>query len=102
MGRLRPAPTRNCHRALEWSAKFLERVHGEVVDRADRAKVLLRAEHVSLAVHRYFQASMGRSAGTARYARVATGLISAVESPLDHLNQRRKPKKPHTDPPPAK
>ena len=39
---------------------------------------------------------------TARYARVATGLISSVESPLDQLSQRRKPKKPDKDEPPAK
>ena len=30
---------------------------------------------------------------TARYARVATGMISAVESPLDDLGARRKRKK---------
>jgi site-specific recombinase XerD len=38
---------------------------------------------------------------TARYARVATGLISAVESPLDRLSER-KPKKRVKDTPPAK
>ena len=39
---------------------------------------------------------------TARYARVATGLISAVESPLDRLSERKKPKQPDKDAPPAK
>ena len=39
---------------------------------------------------------------TARYARVATGLISSVESPLDQLSQRRKPKKSDKGEPPAK
>ena len=38
---------------------------------------------------------------TARYTRVATGMISAVESPLDHLNGKR-PKKKDKDTPPAK
>ena len=40
---------------------------------------------------------------TARYARVATGLISAVESPLDALTASRKPaRKKRKDTPPAK
>ena len=36
---------------------------------------------------------------TARYARVATGLISAVESPLDRLSGRAKPAKKKGEPP---
>jgi len=37
---------------------------------------------------------------TARYTRVATGLIAAVESPLDLLSEpRKKPRKPRKDPP---
>jgi len=39
---------------------------------------------------------------TARYTRVATGMIAGVESPLDLLSQpRKKPKKSQKDPPPA-
>jgi hypothetical protein len=39
---------------------------------------------------------------TAAYARVATGLISSVESPLDQLSKRKRAKKPDKDAPPAK
>ena len=39
---------------------------------------------------------------TARYARVATGLISSVESPLDQLSERKRAKKRAKDAPPAK
>ena len=39
---------------------------------------------------------------TARYTRVATGMIASVESPLDLLSQpRKKPRKSRKDPPPA-
>ena len=39
---------------------------------------------------------------TARYTRVATGMIAAIESPLDLLSQpRKKPKKSRKDQPPA-
>ena len=39
---------------------------------------------------------------TARYTRVATGMIAAVESPLDLLSQaRKKPRKSRKDPLPA-
>jgi site-specific recombinase XerC len=39
---------------------------------------------------------------TARYTRVATGMIAGVESPLDLLSQpRKKPKKNRKDPPPV-
>jgi site-specific recombinase XerC len=39
---------------------------------------------------------------TARYTRVATGMIAGVESPLDLLSQpRKKPKKSKKDPLPA-
>ncbi len=39
---------------------------------------------------------------TARYTRVATGMTSAVESPLDLLTEpRRKPNKTRTEQPPA-
>ena len=39
---------------------------------------------------------------TARYTRVATGMIAGIESPLDLLSQpRKKPKKGRKDQPPA-
>ena len=39
---------------------------------------------------------------TARYTRVATGMIAGVESPLDLLSQpRKKPRKSRKDPLPA-
>jgi uncharacterized membrane protein len=39
---------------------------------------------------------------TARYTRVATGMIASIESPLDLLSQaRKKPKKSRMEPPPA-
>jgi hypothetical protein len=39
---------------------------------------------------------------TARYTRVATGMIAGIESPLDLLSQpRKKPKKSRKDQPPA-
>jgi hypothetical protein len=39
---------------------------------------------------------------TARYTRVATGMIAGIESPLDLLSRpRKKPKKSSKDQPPA-
>ena len=39
---------------------------------------------------------------TARYTRVATGMIAGIESPLDLLSQpRKKPKKDRKEQPPA-
>jgi hypothetical protein len=38
---------------------------------------------------------------TARYTRVATGTIAAIESPLDLLSLPRKLSKSRKDPPPA-
>ena len=39
---------------------------------------------------------------TARYTRVATGMIAGIESPLDRLSQpRKKPKKSRKDQPTA-
>ena len=39
---------------------------------------------------------------TARYTRVATGMIAGIESPLDRLSQpRKKPRKSRKDQPPA-
>ena len=47
------------------------------------------------------QALLGHSKleTTARYARVATGLISSVESPLDQLSERKRAKKRDKDAP---
>ena len=38
---------------------------------------------------------------TARYTRVATGMIAGIKSPLDLLSQPRKKPKPRKDQPPA-
>jgi len=53
---------------------------------------------------RIIQALLGHNKldTTARYTRVATGMIAGIESPLDLLSQpRKKPKKSRRDPPPA-
>ena len=74
--------------------------------------VNLHALRHSFATHLYdrgvdirmIQALLGHSKleTTARYARVATGLISSVESPLDQLSERKRAKKRDKDTPPAK
>ena len=68
-----------------------------------RKAVNLDSSRDSFATHLYdrgvdirtIQALLGHDKleTTARYARVATGLISAVESPLDQLSDRRRTKK---------
>ena len=53
---------------------------------------------------RIIQALLGHNKldTTARYTRVATGMIACIESPLDLLSQpRKKPKKSRKDPPPV-
>jgi site-specific recombinase XerD len=67
-----------------------------------KKKVTLHALRHSFATHlfdrgvdiRTIQALLGHEKleTTARYARVATGLITAVESPLDQLSMPQKPK----------
>jgi site-specific recombinase XerD len=77
-----------------------------------RKGVTLHALRHSFATHllergtdiRIIQALLGHDKldTTARYTRVATGMIAGVESPLDLLSQpRKKPRKSRKDPPPA-
>jgi integrase/recombinase XerD len=103
------------------TTRQLNRLFHEAADGAGIKKgVTLHALRHSFATHllergtdiRIIQALLGHDKldTTARYTRVATGMIARVESPLDLLSQsRRKPsKKPgrrpateETDPPPA-
>lgn len=77
-----------------------------------KKSVTLHALRHSFATHllergtdiRIIQALLGHDKldTTARYTRVATGMIAAIESPLDLLSQpRKKPKKSRKDQPPA-
>jgi site-specific recombinase XerD len=77
-----------------------------------RKGVTLHALRHSFATHlledgtdiRFIQALLGHDKldTTARYTRVATGMIAGIESPLDLLSQpRKKPKKGRKDQPPA-
>src|SRR5664280_1521763 len=77
-----------------------------------RKGVTLHALRHSFATHllergtdiRVIQALLGHDKldTTARYARVATGMIAGIKSPLDLLSQpRRKPKKNSKDQPPT-
>ena len=74
--------------------------------------VTLHALRHSFATHlledgtdiRFIQALLGHDKldTTARYTRVATGMIAAIESPLDRLSEsRRRPRKSRKNPPPA-
>jgi integrase/recombinase XerD len=95
------------------STRQLNRLFHEASDAAGIKKsVTLHALRHSFATHllergtdiRIIQALLGHDKldTTARYTRVATGLIASVESPLDLLSQsRKKPKKSRKDPPPA-
>ena len=77
-----------------------------------RRAVTLHALRHSFATHllergtdiRIIQALLGHDKfdTTARYTRVATGMIAGIESPLDLLSQpRKKPRKSSKDQPPA-
>jgi integrase/recombinase XerD len=77
-----------------------------------KKSVTLHALRHSFATHllergtdiRVIQALLGHDKldTTARYTRVATGMIADIESPLDLLSQpRKRPKKNRKDPPPA-
>jgi site-specific recombinase XerD len=100
-------------RGKPMSTRQLNRLFHEASDAAGiRKSVTLHALRHSFATHllergtdiRIIQALLGHDKldTTARYTRVATGLIASVESPLDLLSQsRKKPKKSRKDPPPA-
>jgi site-specific recombinase XerD len=95
------------------TTRQLSRLFHEAAEAAGIKKaVTLHALRHSFATHllergtdiRIIQALLGHDKleTTARYTRVATGMIAGVESPLDLLSPpRKKPKKSRTDPPPA-
>ena len=95
------------------TTRQLNRLFHEAADAAGiRKGVTLHALRHSFATHllergtdiRIIQALLGHDKldTTARYTRVATGMIAGVESPLDLLSQpRKKPGKRRKDPPPA-
>ena len=95
------------------TTRQLNRLFHEAADAAGIKKgVTLHALRHSFATHllergtdiRIIQALLGHDKldTTARYARVATAMIAAVESPLDLLSQpRKKPRKSRKDQPPA-
>jgi hypothetical protein len=88
------------------TTRQLNRLFHEAADAAGIKKaVTLHALRHSFATHllergtdiRIIQALLGHDKldTTARYTRVATGLIAGIESPLDRLSQpRKKPKRP--------
>ncbi len=95
------------------TTRQLNRLFHEAADAAGiRKGVTLHALRHSFATHllergtdiRIIQALLGHDKldTTARYTRVATGMIASVESPLDLLSQpRKKPRKSRKDPPSA-
>ena len=95
------------------TTRQLSRLFHQAADAAGIKKaVTLHALRHSFATHllergtdiRIIQALMGHDKldTTARYTRVATGMIAGIESPLDLLSQpRRKPKKSRRDTPPV-
>ncbi|HKD68185.1 MAG TPA: tyrosine-type recombinase/integrase [Candidatus Binataceae bacterium] len=95
------------------TTRHLNRIFHETAEAAGiRKSVTLHALRHSFATHllerntdiRFIQALLGHEKldTTARYARVATGMIAKIKSPLDLLSQPRKSsKKSRKDPPPA-
>jgi integrase/recombinase XerD len=95
------------------TTRQLSRLFHKAADAAGiKKRVTLHALRHSFATHllergtdiRIIQALLGHEKldTTARYARVATGMIAAIESPLDLLSQpRNKPKNSRKDRPPA-
>ncbi len=100
-------------RGKTMSTRQLSRLFHEAADAAGIKKaVTLHALRHSFATHlldrgtdiRIIQALLGHDKldTTARYTRVATGMIAGIESPLDLISQpRKKPKKNRKDQPPA-
>ena len=100
-------------RGKPMTTRQLNRLFHQAAEAAGIKKaVTLHALRHSFATHllergtdiRIIQALLGHDKleTTARYTRVATGMIAGVESPLDLLSQpRKKPKKSRKDPPPA-
>jgi len=100
-------------RGKPMTTRQLSRLFHETAEAAGiRKPVTLHSLRHSFATHllergtdiRLIQALLGHDKldTTARYTRVATGMISAIESPLDLLSEaRRKPKKSRREPPPA-
>src|SRR6202140_1907267 len=100
-------------RGKTMSTRQLSRLFHEAADAAGIKKgVTLHALRHSFATHllergtdiRIIQSLLGHDKldTTARYARVATGMIAGIESPLDLLSQpRKKPSKNRKDQPPA-
>jgi integrase/recombinase XerD len=100
-------------RGKPMSTRQLNRLFHEAADAAGIKKgVTLHALRHSFATHllergtdiRIIQALLGHDKldTTARYTRVATGMIAGIESPLDLLSQpHKKPKKSRKDQPPA-
>ena len=100
-------------RGKTMSTRQLSRLFHEAADAAGiRKGVSLHALRHSFATHllergtdiRIIQALLGHDKldTTARYTRVATGMIARIESPLDLLSlPRNKPRKNRKDPPPA-
>ena len=94
------------------TTRQLNRLFHEAADAAGIKKgVTLHALRHSFATHllehgtdiRKIQALLGHDKldTTARYTRVATGMIAGIESPLDLLSRpRKKPRKSTTEPPP--
>ena len=100
-------------RGKPMSTRQLNRLFHEAADAAGiRKGVTLHALRHSFATHllergtdiRKIQALLGHDKldTTARYTRVATGMIAGIESPLDLLSQpRKKPRKSRKEQPPA-
>src|ERR1700704_3372539 len=98
---------------MPMTTRQLNRLFHEAADGAGIKKgVTLHALRHSFATHllergtdiRIIQTLLGHDKldTTARYTRVATGMIASVESPLDLLSQpRKKPRKSRKDPPSA-
>jgi integrase/recombinase XerD len=94
------------------TTRQLSRLFHEAAEAAGIKKsVTLHSLRHSFATHllergtdiRVIQALLGHDKldTTARYTRVATGMIAGIESPLDLLSQPRKKPKPRKDQPPA-